>query len=100
MTHVESYLANADCVIQPSYKESFSLVVLEAMASAVPTVTSNVDGIPEVMQDGVTGLMTEPDNIEQLAAHTVTILSDDHLQQTMGQAGRLRAAQLFNPEEK
>lgn len=100
VTHVESYLANADCVIQPSYKESFSLVVLEAMASAVPTVTSNVDGIPEVMQDGVTGLMTEPDNIEQLAAHTVTILSDDHLQQTMGQAGRLRAAQLFNPEEK
>ncbi|WP_394200576.1 N-acetyl-alpha-D-glucosaminyl L-malate synthase BshA [Shewanella waksmanii] len=100
VTHVESYLANADCVIQPSYKESFSLVVLEAMASAVPTVTSNVDGIPEVMQDGETGLMADPDDIAGLAEHTVTILSDADLQQKMGRAGRLRAAELFNPEDK
>lgn len=100
VTHVESYLANADCVIQPSYKESFSMVVLEAMACSVPTVTSNIDGIPEVIEDGVTGLMADPDDIECLAAHMQYILSNEAIQKRMGVKGRARAALLFTPEAK
>ncbi len=100
ITHVESYLANADCIIQPSYKESFSMVVLEAMACAVPTISSNIDGIPEVVEEGVTGFMADPDDVKSLSGYLVQLLTDSKLQNMMGKKGRVRAANLFNPEEK
>lgn len=100
VTHVESYLPNADCIIQPSYRESFSMVLLEAMACAVPTVSSNVDGIPEVVDDGVSGFMFDPDDALGMSKAMETILNDPELQQKMGLAGRLRARTLFSPEQK
>jgi len=100
VTDIESYIANADCVIQPSYTESFSMVLLEAMASAVPTVSSNIDGIPEVVEVGVTGFMADPDDVDLLASHMIGILSDAGLHQQMGKQARARAANLFAPETK
>lgn len=100
VTHVESYLANADCVLQPSYKESFGMVVLEAMACAVPTVTSNVDGMPEVFEEGITGYMSDPDDVEGLAQQVISIISDSEKQRQMGMLGRERASQLFTPKAK
>ncbi|RLA05751.1 MAG: N-acetyl-alpha-D-glucosaminyl L-malate synthase BshA [Gammaproteobacteria bacterium] len=100
VTDIESYIANADCVIQPSYTESFSMVLLEAMASAVPTVSSNIDGIPEVVEVGVTGFMADPDDVDLLASHMIGILSDTGLHQQMGKQARARAANLFAPETK
>ncbi|ACJ28197.1 Glycosyl transferase, family 4 [Shewanella piezotolerans WP3] len=98
--HVESYLPNADCVIQPSYRESFSMVLLEAMACGVPTVSSNVDGIPEVVEHGVSGYMFDPEDALAMAKAMETILLDDNKQQQMGLAGRARARALFSPEQK
>lgn len=100
VTQVELYLANADCIIHPSYSESFGMVVLEAMACAVPTVTSNVEGIPEVVEHGITGFMAEPDDIDSLSNYMVKVLTDAELQRQMGHNGRERAASLFNPEAK
>ncbi|CAH0991218.1 N-acetyl-alpha-D-glucosaminyl L-malate synthase [Sinobacterium norvegicum] len=98
--HVEDYLPNADCVIQPSYRESFSMVLLEAMACEVPTVSSNIDGIPEVVQHGVTGFIAEPDDVVAMADYMADILLHSEKQQTMGRAGRLSAAKRFNPDDK
>jgi len=98
--HVEHYLANADCMIQPSYRESFSMVLLESMACGVPTVSSNVDGIPEVVEQGITGLMFEPNDALGMANAMHSILTDSEKQKEMGRAGRERAARLFNPESK
>jgi N-acetyl-alpha-D-glucosaminyl L-malate synthase BshA len=100
VTHVQLYLANADCIIHPSYRESFGMVVLEAMACAVPTVTSNVDGIPEVVEHGITGFMAAPDDIDSLSNYIVKVLTDAELQRQMGHNGRERAAYMFNPEAK
>ncbi|ABV86565.1 N-acetyl-alpha-D-glucosaminyl L-malate synthase BshA [Shewanella pealeana] len=100
VTHVEHYLPNADCMIQPSYRESFSMVLLEAMACGVPTVSSNVDGIPEVVDEGQSGFMFDPDDAIAMAKSMGQILLDPELQKQMGRAGRLRAAKLFNPERK
>ncbi|MBY5990970.1 N-acetyl-alpha-D-glucosaminyl L-malate synthase BshA [Ferrimonas balearica] len=97
---VERYLPAADCLLQPSYRESFCMVLLEAMACAVPTVSSNVDGIPEVVADGETGFTAAPDDVEALAAHLMRLLGDDALARRMGQAGRRRAASCFAAEEK
>ncbi|MGS0824873.1 N-acetyl-alpha-D-glucosaminyl L-malate synthase BshA [Shewanella sp. 0m-8] len=100
VTHVEHYLPNADCMIQPSYRESFSMVLLEAMACGVPTVSSNVDGVPEVVDNGKTGFMFDPNDALGMAKAMEGILTEPHTQQNLGKAGRARAAKLFNPEEK
>ncbi|NMP15670.1 N-acetyl-alpha-D-glucosaminyl L-malate synthase BshA [Thalassotalea sp. Y01] len=100
INHVESLLPNADCVIQPSYHESFSMVVLEAMASAIPTVSSNVDGIPEVAKHGETGYLADPDDVVSMAGFVIDIMSNDKLQYLMGQNGRARAMQKFSWDAK
>ena len=100
VSNIESYIANADCILQPSYTESFSMVLLEAMACEVPTVSSNIDGIPEVVEAGVTGFTADPDDVELLASHMVRVLSDHGLHKQMGREARARAAKLFNPESK
>ncbi|MBY5921049.1 N-acetyl-alpha-D-glucosaminyl L-malate synthase BshA [Ferrimonas balearica] len=98
--HIERYLPLADCVLQPSYREAFCMVLLEAMACGVPTVSSNVDGIPEVVEEGVTGYMARPDDVEAQAKALVRLLADPALRQRLGQAGRQRAQHLFCTEEK
>ncbi|MEZ9237171.1 N-acetyl-alpha-D-glucosaminyl L-malate synthase BshA [Shewanella sp. 10N.286.52.A9] len=97
---VERYIANADCLIQPSFRESFCMVILEAMSCAVPTVSSNVDGIPEVVDEGVTGYSFPPENSTSMAAAISHILSDSSIQQRLGQAGRERAITHFNCDNK
>ena len=76
------------------------MVILEAMACGVPTVSSNVDGIPEVVDEGVTGFMLPPEDANGMAAVISNILSDSHYQQQLGKAGRLRAMSQFNTEVK
>ncbi|WOH35954.1 N-acetyl-alpha-D-glucosaminyl L-malate synthase BshA [Thalassotalea fonticola] len=93
--HVENIIPNADCVFQPSYHESFSMVALEAMACGVPTVTSNADGIPEVVEQGKSGFMSEPNDILAMSKNIIDILGDEQLQQRMGAYGRKRAEQNF-----
>ena len=100
ITEIATYIATADCVFQPSYNESFGMVLLEAMACAVPTLSSNVGGIPEVVEDGVTGFTAAADDDELMASRMTRILSDPALQRQMGEQGRERAAKLFDPESK
>ncbi|KGJ95780.1 N-acetyl-alpha-D-glucosaminyl L-malate synthase BshA [Thalassotalea sp. ND16A] len=95
INNVEQIIANADCVFQPSSHESFSLVLLEAMASGVPTVSSNVDGIPEVVQHGKTGFIAPLDDLIGMSDHIKNIFSDDVLSESMAKAGRIRAEQCF-----
>ncbi|SDJ66980.1 N-acetyl-alpha-D-glucosaminyl L-malate synthase BshA [Ferrimonas sediminum] len=98
--NVEHYLPLANCVIQPSYRESFCMALLEAMACGVPTVSSDVDGIPEVVEHGVSGYMAPADDIEAHSRHLLAILTNPQRQHQFGQAGRHRAAERFNPAEK
>ena len=93
--HLESIIPNADCVLQPSYIDSFGMVSLEAMASGVPVVTSNRDGIPEVVSHGVTGYITDPDDHDALAAYLIDICNDSELQKKFGKNGRARAMYCF-----
>lgn len=76
---VEELLAVSDLFLMPSETESFGLAALEAMACQVPVIATNSGGIPEIMVQGVTGFMSNVGDIEEMAKHAVTILSDDAL---------------------
>ncbi len=98
MDNVENVIPAADCILNQSYREAFGMVLLEAMACGVPTVSSNVDGIPEVVVHGETGFMAGPDEHEALAEYLVKICRDEALAQRLGENGRRRAVSVFHKD--
>lgn len=91
-------LPQADVFFLPSDYESFGLSALEAMACGVPVVASNTGGLPEVVEDGVSGFLHTPGNVDAMAASIRKLLSDDKLAKKMGAAARERASGKFRRE--
>ncbi len=79
---VEELLAISDLFFIPSQSESFGLAALEAMACEVPVISSNAGGLPEVNIHGKTGFLSDVGDVEAMAHHAITILSDDQVLQT------------------
>jgi len=88
-----------DLFVQPSLHEGLPNTVLEAMAAELPVVATTVGGTPEVVVDGVTGLLVPPCDSVALAEAIATILRDPGLRRTMGQAGRERVRRYFSLEQ-
>lgn len=95
---ITALLSVADLFLLPSLQESFGLSALEAMASGVPVVASNVGGLPEVVVDGVTGCLHPPDRVDDMAESAVTILSDAALHARMAADGRRLAVERFSAD--
>jgi len=99
-TNGADYFAGGDVGVQPSIEpESFGLVLLEAMSRGLPVLASKVGGIPEVVTDGETGLLVEPRDVEAMADAIVRLASDPALRKRMGDAGRVRARNVFSVEK-
>jgi phosphatidylinositol alpha-mannosyltransferase len=87
-----SLYATCDVFCAPSTgRESFGIVLLEAMASGKPVVATNIRGYAAVVRHGIDGLLVERKNPEALAIALVHVLADDALRDRFGQAGRRRA---------
>ncbi len=84
---VPAVTAALDVAVLPSYREALGLTILEAMALSRPIVASNVGGIPEMVEDGVTGLLVPPHDADALAAAIIRLLRDHPLADTLGRAG-------------
>ena len=84
---VPAVTAALDVAVLPSYREAQGLVILEAMALARPVVASDVGGIPEMIEDGVTGLLVPPHDAPALAAAITRLLLDHPLADMIGRAG-------------
>ncbi len=92
---IEALLAISDLFLLPSAKESFGLVALEAMASGVPVVASNIGGIPEVVLSGTTGFIYPLGDVEAMANSAIKLLSDDALHKQFSRAARAHAEKSF-----
>ena len=87
---IPGVMADLDVFVLPSLWEGFGLVLVEAMAAGRPVVASAVGPIPEIVVDGVTGLLVPPGDPAALAEAIVRVLRDPELASAMGRAGRAR----------
>ena len=96
---MEELLPLADIFLLPSSSESFGLVALEAMSAEVPVVASNVGGLPEVVEHGVTGFLHDPGHLAGFVASVLKLLGHERLRRTMGRKGRKVARERFVIDE-
>jgi glycosyltransferase involved in cell wall biosynthesis len=93
---VGGVLSLADLFLFPSLFETFGIVLAQAMAAGLPVMASNTSSIPEVVQDGQTGLLSPPTDSKTLAGNIRRLLEDDALRERMGKAARKRAVELYD----
>jgi N-acetyl-alpha-D-glucosaminyl L-malate synthase BshA len=92
---VNELLPLADLMLMPSELESFGLAALEAMACKVPSIATRVGGVPELIDDGVTGLLYEVGDVDGMAAGAAELLKDHERLEAMRDAGRKTAQKRF-----
>ena len=94
---IEELLAICDLFIIPSENESFGLAALEAMACEVPVISTNSGGLPEVNIQGVTGFLSNPGDVDEMAKNAIQLLSNEEMLQTF-RANALAQAKRFDIE--
>jgi N-acetyl-alpha-D-glucosaminyl L-malate synthase BshA len=93
--NVNELLPLADLMVMPSEMESFGLAALEAMACGVPTIATNVGGVPELIDDGRNGLLFGVGDVDSMAAAAIALLRDEPRLRRMAEAGRKTAQDHF-----
>ncbi len=96
-TDVARLLAACDLYTMPSFEEPFGLVYVEAMAMKRPVIALESGGVPEIVEHGKSGLLSQPRDIDGLAANIVTLLRDPALRARMGEHGRREVLARFTP---
>lgn len=93
---VRACYAHSDVFALPSFAEGIPVVLMEAMASGVPCVTTRITGIPELIRDGIDGLLTTPSDVQELADALAQLMDAPELCKEIGEAGRKRVRQSYN----
>jgi glycosyltransferase involved in cell wall biosynthesis len=93
---VKRRLAQADLFCLPSFAEGLPVVLMEAMASGLPVIATQVLGVPELVRDGESGLLVPPGRPEALAAALRRLARDPELRRRFGAAGRATVAEHFD----
>lgn len=93
---LKTYQKSRVVVIPSLYRESFGIVALEAMATGKPVIATRVGGLPEIIKDGINGLLTQPGNPTELAEKITLLLSDKSIANKMGVMGRKIAVEKYS----
>lgn len=93
---IPKYHNMIDVFVCVSNSESFGVAVVEAMACSKPVVVSNIGGLPEVVEDGVSGLVVPPKNIEKTAEAIEKLIQNDTFRAEMGKKGRERVESMYD----
>lgn len=96
--NIVDYLSATDLLLLPSEQESFGLAALEAMACEVPVIASRVGGLPEVVNDGETGFLSEVGDVDKMAADAFKLLSDANLRHEFGKRARESAVTRYRTD--
>ncbi len=95
---VADYLSKSDIFVLPSFAEGVPVVLMEAMATGLPVVTTRIAGIPELVEDGVNGFITPPGDAESLAERLADLAASSSVRERMGEAGRAKVGRYYNIE--
>jgi glycosyltransferase involved in cell wall biosynthesis len=98
VTDLRQHLAAADMFVLPSRSEGFSNAIIEAMASYLPVVATDVGGNAEAVEEGITGFLVPPEDPGALSSAILRLLSDPLQAKAMGAAGRTLVAERFTTE--
>ncbi len=93
---VPALVSRADVFVHNATAEAFGFTIAEAMAAGRPVVATRVGGVPEVVEDGVSGLLVPPGDVDALAQALSRVVSDAGLRQTLGENARARCRQRFS----
>ena len=97
---ISEFYKSSRAVVLPSiWFEGFPMILLEAMLQGKPVIASRIGGIPEIVDDGKTGLLFEPGNHEDLARKIKKLWDNPELCRKMGQAGREKVLKEYSPEK-
>jgi glycosyltransferase involved in cell wall biosynthesis len=95
---VSEIIATFDVAVLPSFFEGMGRVILEAMAMEKPVVASRVGGIPDLIDEGINGLLVRPGDVRELAHALEKVLSNKGLAKKMGREGRKRIQAQFSAD--
>jgi len=93
---IRALYAQADAFALASFAEGIPVVLMEAMAMEIPCVTTCITGIPELVRDGIDGLLVAPSDDEALAAALGRLMDDAALRRRLGEAGRRRVEEKYD----
>ena len=97
--HPESFYSQIDVLVHPSHADSAPRAIMEAMAVGTAVVASNVDGIPEMIDDGVTGYLFPVGGLESAVKQIASLYDDDSLRNRLAEAGSIKAKDIFDEED-
>lgn len=99
-TDSESLIKHCEIFCLPSHSEGLSSAILAAMAAGLPVIATETGGIPELVEDGVTGILVPPRNPTRLGQALARLFEAETLRREMGQAGRRRVESEFTLSKK
>jgi glycosyltransferase involved in cell wall biosynthesis len=95
-TDIPDVMASLDILVSASWAEPFGRVIIEAMAAGKPVIATMAGGAPEIVQDGVTGMLVPPRDPQAIASAALHMLRDNGVRQKMGRAGQKRVQEYFS----
>jgi glycosyltransferase involved in cell wall biosynthesis len=96
--NIPDYLGVCDIFLLPSELESFGLAALEAQACEMPVIATRIGGIPEVVNDGESGYLSDVGDVVKMAEDTIKLLRDDEMRLAFGKRGRELAVERYSTE--
>ncbi|MEP7139712.1 MAG: glycosyltransferase family 4 protein [Caldimonas sp.] len=93
---IRDFYGMADCFCIPSFAEGIPIVLMEAMAMEIACVTTRITGIPELIRDGVDGLLVAPSDVDALVEALRSLIDDPALRRRLGASGRQRVVEHYD----
>jgi glycosyltransferase involved in cell wall biosynthesis len=95
---MKEFFKSATALVLPTWEDNCPMVVLEAMAAGVPVLASKVGGVPDLIEDGKTGLFCDPQQSESFCTGVARLLDDPALRQRLAADARQKALERFHPQ--